>query len=255
MLVPPVQAQQHSSPRGSSAGSGGRGVHPSPVMVGAVAGPPAQLRLPHSLPGTTAGPEPALCPHGDEHPDIPKLLYISIHLQATSSLSAVTCNELSNLNVFCIYSCNANVQKKNAAGHSALDLAVAAGDNKVISLFQVSLDREHWTNLWDIGTLFSSMCYYSNFFPQINLKVLWLWEHLIVCPVLSVESTTLCDQPGPCNRYFLQDCPIPFWQFRAQFLFLCDCTHSANFLLLSKQRENPSLPRHKFQCLWNVYNA
>uniref|UniRef100_A0A8D2NII0 Double zinc ribbon and ankyrin repeat domains 1 n=1 Tax=Zosterops lateralis melanops TaxID=1220523 RepID=A0A8D2NII0_ZOSLA len=56
---------------------------------------------------------------------------------------AVTCNELSNLNVFCIYSCNANVQKKNAAGHSALDLAVAAGDNKVISLFQVSLDREH----------------------------------------------------------------------------------------------------------------
>ncbi|RMB93648.1 hypothetical protein DUI87_29875 [Hirundo rustica rustica] len=39
--------------------------------------------------------------------------------------------------------CNANVQKKNAAGHSALDLAVAAGDNKVISLFQVSLDREH----------------------------------------------------------------------------------------------------------------
>ncbi|NXQ53296.1 DZAN1 protein, partial [Anthoscopus minutus] len=31
--------------------------------------------------------------------------------------------------------CNANVQKKNAAGHSALDLAVAAGDNKVISLF------------------------------------------------------------------------------------------------------------------------
>lgn len=112
-------------------------------MVGAVAGPPAQLRLPHSLPGTTAGPEPALCPHGDEHPDIPKLLYISIHLQATSSLSAVTCNELSNLNVFCIYSCNANVQKKNAAGHSALDLAVAAGDNKVISLFQVSLDREH----------------------------------------------------------------------------------------------------------------
>ncbi|KAL2305847.1 hypothetical protein Nmel_003739 [Mimus melanotis] len=40
-------------------------------------------------------------------------------------------------------SCNASVQKKNAAGHSALDLAVAAGDNKVISLFQVSLDREH----------------------------------------------------------------------------------------------------------------
>ncbi|KAM7061239.1 double zinc ribbon and ankyrin repeat-containing protein 1 isoform 1-T1 [Acridotheres tristis] len=39
--------------------------------------------------------------------------------------------------------CNASVQKKNAAGHSALDLAVAAGDNKVISLFQVSLDREH----------------------------------------------------------------------------------------------------------------
>ncbi|KAM4903567.1 double zinc ribbon and ankyrin repeat-containing protein 1 [Sylvia borin] len=39
--------------------------------------------------------------------------------------------------------CNANVLKKNAAGHSALDLAVAAGDNKVISLFQVSLDREH----------------------------------------------------------------------------------------------------------------
>ncbi|NXR62495.1 DZAN1 protein, partial [Rhadina sibilatrix] len=31
--------------------------------------------------------------------------------------------------------CNANVQKKNAAGHSALDLAVAAGDNRVISLF------------------------------------------------------------------------------------------------------------------------
>ncbi|NXO78567.1 DZAN1 protein, partial [Sitta europaea] len=31
--------------------------------------------------------------------------------------------------------CNASVQKKNAAGHSALDLAVAAGDNKVISLF------------------------------------------------------------------------------------------------------------------------
>ncbi|XP_063008580.1 double zinc ribbon and ankyrin repeat-containing protein 1 [Melospiza melodia melodia] len=39
--------------------------------------------------------------------------------------------------------CNASVQKKNAAGHSALDLAVAAGDNKVISLFQVSGDREH----------------------------------------------------------------------------------------------------------------
>ncbi|XP_056342756.1 double zinc ribbon and ankyrin repeat-containing protein 1 [Oenanthe melanoleuca] len=39
--------------------------------------------------------------------------------------------------------CNASVQKKNTAGHSALDLAVAAGDNKVISLFQVSLDREH----------------------------------------------------------------------------------------------------------------
>ncbi|XP_077032206.1 double zinc ribbon and ankyrin repeat-containing protein 1 isoform X6 [Agelaius phoeniceus] len=39
--------------------------------------------------------------------------------------------------------CNASVQKKNAAGHSALDLAVAAGDNKVISLFQVSVDREH----------------------------------------------------------------------------------------------------------------
>ncbi|XP_053829557.1 double zinc ribbon and ankyrin repeat-containing protein 1 isoform X1 [Vidua macroura] len=39
--------------------------------------------------------------------------------------------------------CNASVQKRNAAGHSALDLAVAAGDNKVISLFQVSLDREH----------------------------------------------------------------------------------------------------------------
>uniref|UniRef100_A0A8C3XDS3 Double zinc ribbon and ankyrin repeat domains 1 n=1 Tax=Cyanoderma ruficeps TaxID=181631 RepID=A0A8C3XDS3_9PASS len=35
--------------------------------------------------------------------------------------------------------CNANVQKKNAAGHSALDLAVAAGDNKVISLFQVKI--------------------------------------------------------------------------------------------------------------------
>uniref|UniRef100_A0A8C0UDN8 Double zinc ribbon and ankyrin repeat-containing protein 1 n=1 Tax=Cyanistes caeruleus TaxID=156563 RepID=A0A8C0UDN8_CYACU len=33
--------------------------------------------------------------------------------------------------------CNASVQKKNAAGHSALDLAVAAGDNKVISLLQV----------------------------------------------------------------------------------------------------------------------
>ncbi|NWV78791.1 DZAN1 protein, partial [Dasyornis broadbenti] len=31
--------------------------------------------------------------------------------------------------------CNASVQKKNAAGQSALDLAVAAGDNKVISLF------------------------------------------------------------------------------------------------------------------------
>ncbi|NXH61856.1 DZAN1 protein, partial [Rhabdornis inornatus] len=31
--------------------------------------------------------------------------------------------------------CNASVQKKNATGHSALDLAVAAGDNKVISLF------------------------------------------------------------------------------------------------------------------------
>ncbi|NXA72325.1 DZAN1 protein, partial [Thryothorus ludovicianus] len=30
--------------------------------------------------------------------------------------------------------CNASVQKKNAAGHSALDLALAAGDNKVISL-------------------------------------------------------------------------------------------------------------------------
>uniref|UniRef100_A0A8C9NG86 Double zinc ribbon and ankyrin repeat domains 1 n=1 Tax=Serinus canaria TaxID=9135 RepID=A0A8C9NG86_SERCA len=39
--------------------------------------------------------------------------------------------------------CNASVQKKNAAGHSALDLAVAAGDNKVISLFQVSVDRKH----------------------------------------------------------------------------------------------------------------
>ncbi|XP_071278815.1 double zinc ribbon and ankyrin repeat-containing protein 1 isoform X1 [Agelaius tricolor] len=39
--------------------------------------------------------------------------------------------------------CNASVQKKNAAGHSALDLAVTAGDNKVISLFQVSVDREH----------------------------------------------------------------------------------------------------------------
>ncbi|NWS34118.1 DZAN1 protein, partial [Polioptila caerulea] len=31
--------------------------------------------------------------------------------------------------------CNASMQKKNAAGHSALDLALAAGDNKVISLF------------------------------------------------------------------------------------------------------------------------
>ncbi|XP_017585573.1 PREDICTED: double zinc ribbon and ankyrin repeat-containing protein 1 [Corvus brachyrhynchos] len=38
--------------------------------------------------------------------------------------------------------CKASVQKKNAAGHSALDLAAAAGDNKVMSLFQVSLDRE-----------------------------------------------------------------------------------------------------------------
>ncbi|XP_030092169.2 double zinc ribbon and ankyrin repeat-containing protein 1 isoform X3 [Serinus canaria] len=34
-------AQQHSSPWGSSAGTGGRGEHPSPVRVGTVAGPPA----------------------------------------------------------------------------------------------------------------------------------------------------------------------------------------------------------------------
>uniref|UniRef100_A0A8C5X3R1 Double zinc ribbon and ankyrin repeat domains 1 n=1 Tax=Malurus cyaneus samueli TaxID=2593467 RepID=A0A8C5X3R1_9PASS len=36
----------------------------------------------------------------------------------------------------CSHFCNASVQKKNAAGQSALDLAVAGGDNKVLSLFQ-----------------------------------------------------------------------------------------------------------------------
>ncbi|XP_027520338.1 double zinc ribbon and ankyrin repeat-containing protein 1 [Corapipo altera] len=39
--------------------------------------------------------------------------------------------------------CNANTQKKNAEGQSAYDLAVTSGNNEVISLFQVRLDREH----------------------------------------------------------------------------------------------------------------
>ncbi|XP_032537441.1 double zinc ribbon and ankyrin repeat-containing protein 1 [Chiroxiphia lanceolata] len=39
--------------------------------------------------------------------------------------------------------CNANTQKKNAEGQSAYDLAVTTGNNEVISLFQVRLDREH----------------------------------------------------------------------------------------------------------------
>ncbi|KAJ7409743.1 hypothetical protein WISP_112494 [Willisornis vidua] len=43
--------------------------------------------------------------------------------------------------------CNASIQKKNAEGQSAYDLAVTIGDNVVISLFQVRLDRERWTNL------------------------------------------------------------------------------------------------------------
>ncbi|XP_027552860.1 double zinc ribbon and ankyrin repeat-containing protein 1 [Neopelma chrysocephalum] len=43
--------------------------------------------------------------------------------------------------------CNANTQKKNAEGQSAYDLAVTTGNNEVISLFQVRLDRERWTNL------------------------------------------------------------------------------------------------------------
>ncbi|XP_071438082.1 double zinc ribbon and ankyrin repeat-containing protein 1 isoform X1 [Pithys albifrons albifrons] len=43
--------------------------------------------------------------------------------------------------------CNASIQKKNAEGQSAYDLAVTVGDNVVISLFQVRLDRERWTNL------------------------------------------------------------------------------------------------------------
>ncbi|XP_027756580.1 double zinc ribbon and ankyrin repeat-containing protein 1 [Empidonax traillii] len=43
--------------------------------------------------------------------------------------------------------CNANTQKKNAEGQSAYDLAVTAGNDEVISLFQVRSDRECWTNL------------------------------------------------------------------------------------------------------------
>ncbi|KAI1240482.1 Double zinc ribbon and ankyrin repeat-containing protein 1, partial [Lamprotornis superbus] len=43
--------------------------------------------------------------------------------------------------------CNASVQK-NAAGHSALDLAVAAGDNKVISLFQSLYETAISLNSW-----------------------------------------------------------------------------------------------------------
>ncbi|XP_064503950.1 double zinc ribbon and ankyrin repeat-containing protein 1 isoform X2 [Pseudopipra pipra] len=39
--------------------------------------------------------------------------------------------------------CNANIQKKNAEGQSAYDLAVTTGNNEVISLFQVRSDREH----------------------------------------------------------------------------------------------------------------
>lgn len=54
-------------------------------------------------------------------------------------------------------------------------------------------------------------------FSQIKLKV--LWEHLITCVQFCLQN------PWPCVialglvtvKYFLQDCPIPFWQFRAQF--------------------------------------
>lgn len=83
-------------------------MHPSLVTVGPVAGPPAYLQAPPQpastdLLGTTGGPEPAPPPSGKEHPEIPKLLYINIHLQATSLLSAVTCNELSSLNQCVLY--------------------------------------------------------------------------------------------------------------------------------------------------------
>lgn len=142
--------------------------------------------------------------------------------------------------MFCIYSCNASVQKKNAAGHSALDLAVAAGDNKVISLFQGSLDREHWTNLWDRGTLFSSTCYYNKLFPQI--KVLWLCEHLITCVQFCLQN------PWPCVislglvtvKYFLQDSSIPFQQFRAQFLSDCTLFCKFSFPFQTKGQTRPS---------------
>lgn len=148
--------------------------------------------------------------------------------------------------MFCTYSCNANVQKKNAAGHSALDLAVAAGDNKVISLLQVSLDREHWTNLRDTGTLFSLVCYYDKPFPQIKLKVLWLWEHLITRIQFCLQNPQPCViSLGPVTvRYFLHDCPVPFQQFRAQFL--SDCTLFCKFSFQTKGQTKPSQAQINF---------
>lgn len=149
--------------------------------------------------------------------------------------------------MFCIYSCNASVQK-NAAGHSALDLAVAAGDNKVISLFQVSVDREHWTNLCDTGTLFSSMCYYSKLNPQIKLKVLWLWEHLTMCVQFCLQNPRPWISLGPVTvRQFLQDCPILFQQFRAQFPFDCTLFCKFSFPFQTKRQTKP--PRHKYMSM------
>lgn len=43
---------------------------------------------------------------------------------------------------------------------------------KLFHCLQVSLDRDHWTNLRNPGTLVSSVCDYNRLFPKMELEVL-----------------------------------------------------------------------------------
>lgn len=127
---------------------------------------------------------------------------------------------------------------------------------KLFHCLQVSLDRDHWTNLRNPGTLVSSVCDYNRLFPKMELEVLWVWEHLSARVQFCLQTSQPCTiNSGPITaKYFVGDPPfLPrSSEHNSSLTALCP----ARFLFLSKPvREGPTKPskaQGHFKETWRI---